>query len=85
MPKGETSRGKGEKTKKRITVIDGVLLGEAPIFVIQSGNDFESIRGDKHITRIKDRRLIGAAQPFSPLPSKEQYMLHQHWAWNTII
>lgn len=65
MPKGETSAArKGEKTKKRITVIDGVLVGEAPIFVIQSGNDFESIRGDKHITRITDRRLIGAAQPF---------------------
>ena len=49
-----------KKTKKPIKVIDGVLIGEAPIFVIQSGNDFESIRGDRHITRIMEKRLVGA-------------------------
>ena len=54
MPKEDASKkGKREKTDKSITVIDGQLTGQESIIIVPSGNDFESIRNDRHIVRIK--------------------------------
>ena len=51
--KGTLQRGKREKTDKSITVIDGELSGQESIILVLSGNDFESIRNDRHIVRIE--------------------------------
>ena len=54
MPKEDASKkGKREKTDKSITVIDGELSGQESIILVLSGNDFESIRNDRHIVRIE--------------------------------
>ena len=53
MPKKDSLKpGKREKPDKTITVIDGQLRGVDSSIIVPSGNDFESIRNDRHIVRI---------------------------------